>query len=242
MAPSQPRGDGRARLSELMSTEVVTLSPGDTLREAIEVLTTQGISGAPVVVGSSVVGVLSATDILELERSMPGVPTERPDQTEWGEWGPAAEWVEGEEPPASYFLELWQDAGTAVDERFRETAGPEWDVLEEHTVGEAMSRSLCALPPEATLQEASTYMVRSGVHRVLVMDGERLLGVVSTTDVVRAVAAAGGGEPASAPPEVRPESPPLETGHARGGFVIGPTDQGGDVGFRPDGVRGLDEW
>jgi hypothetical protein len=28
----------------------------------------------------------------------------------------------------------------------------------------------------------------------------------------------------------------------RGSFVFGPTDHGGDAGFRPDGARGLDEW
>src|SRR5690606_23163497 len=176
-------------LSELMTTGVVTLSPDDSLRRAVEVLSAHKVSGAPVVVGQEVVGVLSVTDVIAFQGSTPGVPAERPDQVEWGEWQPAEEWVEGEEPPAAYFLELWEDAGAPVDERFRASSGPEWDVLEEHTVSEVMSQRVFSLPPEATAQEASAQMLRLGIHRILVMDGSRLLGVVSATDMLRAVAA-----------------------------------------------------
>lgn len=189
MTTKQAPATAEARLRELMSTEVVTRSPEDTLRRAVEVLAGRGISGVPVLAGGTVVGVLSATDLLEVESSTPGVPAERPDQAERGEWGPAPEWVEGEEPPAGYFLELWRDADAAVDARFRGVSGPEWDVLEEHTVAEAMSRRLCGLPPEATLRDAAAFVLRARIHRVLVMDGERLYGVVSTTDVLRGVTA-----------------------------------------------------
>jgi len=61
-------------------------------------------------------------------------------------------------------------------------------VLQEHTVSEAMNRSVCSLPPDADVPRAAEYMQRNGIHRVLVMDGDRLLGIVTTSDIARAVA------------------------------------------------------
>jgi CBS domain-containing protein len=205
-------GKSRAStLPELMSSNVITLQPEDTLRDAIGVLTGSGISGAPVVVNESVVGVISATDILEYEASTGGVPTERPDQQEWGEWGPAPEWKEGEEPAARYFTEYWADAGAEVDERFRAIMGPEWDVLQEHTVAEAMSPRICALPPDTGVAEAAGYMLRADIHRILVMDGDRLVGLVSSADVLRFVA---GEQPGSEQAQALENTPGDSTGNA----------------------------
>jgi hypothetical protein len=66
--------------------------------------------------------------------------------------------------------------GAQVDERFRKTTSPEWDVLEEHVVSEVMTQRLCELPPETDVQEAAEFMLRSGIHRVLVTQDSRLVG------------------------------------------------------------------
>jgi CBS domain-containing protein len=50
-----------------------------------------------------------------------------------------------------------------------------------------MTQRLCELPPETDVQEAAEFMLRSGIHRVLVTQDSRLVGVVSTSDVVKAV-------------------------------------------------------
>ena len=55
-------------------------------------------------------------------------------------------------------------------------------------VGDVMTRGLFALPPETPLDLAAGYMDRRGIHRVLVMDGSRLVGIASASDFVRAVA------------------------------------------------------
>ncbi len=47
-----------------MTREVVTLSPDDSLKAAVEKLSSRGISGAPVVENGKVVGILSLSDIL----------------------------------------------------------------------------------------------------------------------------------------------------------------------------------
>jgi signal-transduction protein with cAMP-binding, CBS, and nucleotidyltransferase domain len=150
-------------------------------------LATEEISGAPVVRGSRVLGVFSVTDILRFLSDTEAVPTERPEQAEWGEFEDPEVWEEGK-APASPFFDFWTDVGADVWERFSETEGPEWDVLQEHTVSEVMTRVLCTLTPETEVHEATEYMIRAGVHRLLVTHDLALVGIITATDVLRAVA------------------------------------------------------
>ena len=178
-------------LRGIMNEAVVTVSPETTLRDAIELLRAEGVSGLPVVTGEEVVGVLSANDVLDFEVETPVVPSERPGQTEWGgieDEDAGLEAEAGETPPAAFFIGMWADAGADVSERFEAVEGPEWDLLEEHTASEAMTATVYALPPDTEVPEAAAYMLETGIHRVLVMEDRRLLGIVSSMDIVRAVA------------------------------------------------------
>ena len=174
-------------LSDVMTSDVIALTPHTTLREAVEILTRHHVSGAPVVAGGGVVGTLSASDVLAFETSLPGVPTGH-DEPEDLLDGPVEGWDEETVPPASYFTDLWEDAGADVAERFSEIDGPEWDVLAEHVVQEAMSTQVLSLPPDAPVHLAAQYMARSGVHRLLVMDERALFGIVTTMDITQTVA------------------------------------------------------
>jgi CBS domain-containing protein len=60
--------------------------------------------------------------------------------------------------------------------------------LEDITVDEVMTRKVQSLPPDCSIEEAAQVMVKKQIHRVLVMDGDILLGIVSTSDVAKAVA------------------------------------------------------
>jgi len=172
---------------DLMTTDVATVDPDLSLREAVELFTQRHVSGVPVTAGGRLVGVLSASDVLAFEGASPGVPTERPEM-ELEEWNEPTEWVEGEEAPAAFFSDMWSDAGADVLERFAEIRGSEWDQLAEHTVGEAMTPSLCSVAPFVDIYTAAEYMVRAGVHRLIVLDDGRVVGVLSSMDIVRAVA------------------------------------------------------
>ena len=176
------------QLRDIMTTDVVTLSPELTLRDAMNVLGTRHVSGAPVFDGRKVVGVVSATDLLEFAAGSSGVPTEGEEPAEVDEWGELPAWETGDEPPARFFTELWADSGADVSERFAERSSAEWNVLEEHTVAEVMTRKVCALPPTADVSAAADYMRSASVHRVLVMDQGRLAGIVSASDIANAVA------------------------------------------------------
>jgi len=129
-----------ATVRDIMTRNVVSLSPDDTLRDAIGVLDAEAISGAPVVARGAVVGVLSTTDVLSFEAVTPGVPTE--DDTRVQEPAIGAEEPAKDEthPVSSYFTDIWDNAGSDVLERVRTTTSPEWDVLSEHVVSCAPSR------------------------------------------------------------------------------------------------------
>ena len=172
------------RLQDIMTRDVVTLDPEMTLRDALEVLTARHISGAPVVEADRVVGVLSAMDIIEFLATTPGVP----DVTDADEESEPAEPEESGESSAAYFVDFWSDAGADVAERFSDVNTAAWDLLTEHTVAEAMSRTVVAFPPTADARAAADAMQRARAHRVLVIEGEHLAGIVSALDIARAVA------------------------------------------------------
>lgn len=175
------------RLRDIMTLDVATVGPEATLREAAELLADGYVSGAPVVAGTRVVGVVSAADIVDFVADDPGVPTDRPEQVEPGEWPEVEPWVEGDESPSAYFVDFWSDAGADVEVRMESTEGPEWNVMDEHTVADVMSRRVISLGRDAPVREAARLMLEAGVHRILVLDDGRLVGIVTNTDVLKAV-------------------------------------------------------
>lgn len=173
-------------LSDIMTRDVTTLDAEMSVREAIEVLRDKNVSGAPVKQGIRVVGVVSASDILDFEVATPSIPAERAGQVPWG--GTEEEGSGEDVEVGQYYRELWDDAGAELVERFASDPGPEWDLLSEHTVAEIMTQLVHGLPPETSLRDAALFMARQRFHRVLVVEGETLLGIVSALDFVRAIA------------------------------------------------------
>lgn len=175
------------RVRDVMTTAVTTVTPELSLRDLTELLAAEHISGAPVVAGGRVVGVVTADDVLSFLASQPGVPTTRPTDSEY-DFEPVGEWVEDAEAPGAWFFDAWSDAGADAAERLRTVSSPEWDLLAEHVVGEAMSRTVVSVGPGEDLAAAARRMEGAGVHRLLVLDGGALVGILTTSDVTRAVA------------------------------------------------------
>lgn len=176
---------------DIMTRDVVTVTPDTTLRETIELLARRHVGGAPVLSGGRVVGVVSANDILAFLASTPGVPSERQQPDDWeedAEQTASADGEDGDEPQGRFYTDMWDDAGAPASERFDEATHAEWDVLAEHTVGEAMTFRVCAVPPVTDAAVAAERMRAEDVHRLLVMEAGKLLGIVTTTDLTRAVA------------------------------------------------------
>jgi CBS domain-containing protein len=175
-------------VGEVMTKDLVTISVHASLRDAVELLAKHGISGVPVTSGDHVVGTLSGGNIVAFEATIPGVPGRTDTDTIWERLGRFGDDEEEESAGSDYYLQLWDDTGADLTERFNSMGTPEWDVLAEHTVEEAMSSDVVTLPPNASLQSAADYMRRTGAHRVLVADGGALLGLLTTMDITKYVA------------------------------------------------------
>jgi CBS domain-containing protein len=187
--PTLPRSDDALAVRDLMTSVagLATVTPEWTLREVAELLTARHVAGAPVLEGSTVAGVVSASDLLEF------AATARPDAPERGEPDPGLWRQEAEEPAAPFFLELGMDLGEDLETPFADASGREWNAFDEHTAGEVMSRRILSVPPDVSVRHAAQVMLSSGVHRLLVIEEGQLVGLLSATDVLRAVAEGIGG-------------------------------------------------
>ncbi len=170
------------KVRDIMTRDVLTLAPDVLLADAAELLTSRHVSGAPVISGGRVVGVLSATDILQFvaEHSMERI--EQPESVD--AWTPEEE----EDGPAAFFDDLPDDATTDLADLLELDREGTGDLLSTHRVDDVMTRSLISMTSETDVPAAADYMRRTGVHRILVVDDDALVGILSSMDVVRAVA------------------------------------------------------
>lgn len=150
--------------AEVMRCDVVTVRPDLSLRELETVLLRERIQGAPVVEGGRVVGVVSRSDVvrqLKLE--------------------------EERITAASYYLEPFdaEHRAAAEDDRILEGVGARVAKLR---VRDVMIEDVVSVAPDATLGEVARCMLERPVHRVFVLEGEELRGVISSLDLVRQLA------------------------------------------------------
>lgn len=158
---------------DIMQRQVATIREIATVRELAELLMQKEVSGAPVVSGTGdVVGVVSLWDIVGLAMK----ETQRIELL----------WPAGDEHTgASSFF--------AVPTPLRPTGKPQWrtivlPLLERHRVRDIMTRATFQVRPDASIRELAQYFTTSRIHRALVFEDGRLVGIVTTMDIVSAVA------------------------------------------------------
>ncbi len=151
--------------SDVMKSDVRTVAPGMRVAELERVLLRVGIGGAPVVEGDRVVGIVSRSDLvrkLVLERSLAEELSEIYDPQDLDEMVTPEETQRIEDAIAA----RWQDA----------------------RVEDVMIRDFVAVGPREPVEKLAQLMLDRRIHRILVLDAERLLGIVSSLDLVRLVA------------------------------------------------------
>lgn len=178
------------RLRDIMTTNVISIAHDMSIRDAMAVLSSRHISGAPVMEGGRVVGVISNTDLLAFASELPRSPMQTPPVADEADLALLDEQdAIDDAPPATFFMEMWEDVGADAAARIAQSSGPEWDVLDDHNVAEAMTRSpLVSIPSDTPLSAAADFMRQHDVHRLLVMDKDHLVGIVTATDIADAVA------------------------------------------------------
>jgi len=141
-----------------MTTEVLTFRPDDNVGDAMSSLVARSIDAAPVVDDAgSVVGMLSTGDLIVQETTLL-VPT-----------------------ILSLFgatLEL-PSSKRHFEEDLRRALGS--------TVADVMTPEPVTIGSDATVEDAATSMHDEKVSRLPVVDGGQLVGIVSRTDILRAI-------------------------------------------------------
>lgn len=180
------------RVRDIMTTDVISVSPQTSLLNAVQLFADRQVTGAPVVEGSKVVGVVSMSDLMEFSGSSAESEARAGEGIEPENWadGMRREEVEREDEPAAALTSDFFGAApmAAFVDELPDSGGDGGDVLAGHEVSELMTRKICAVCPDEYVADAAKMMQRARIHRVLVMEGGRLLGIVTTTDIARAVA------------------------------------------------------
>jgi CBS domain-containing protein len=142
-----------------MQTHLISVNPETPLLAVHRLFVDEEITGAPVVDETGrLLGVISSVDLLRA--------------------------VEEEHDAAS--------AGSRHFQDILEFSGPEWqegpdnfqDRLGEQTVSDAMTRGGITVAPETTVSDVAATLRKHRIHRVFVVDGDQLCGVISTFDLV----------------------------------------------------------
>lgn len=181
------------RVRDIMTGDPITVTPGSSLREAMEIFTREHISGAPVSSGGKLVGVISASDLLAFAAAPPEEargPGPEEEFDNLSDMDDDATVDLGDDPfmDGAFYTDLLNDADTDVDVRFAAMADPNLDVLDQYTVADAMTTNVKTIDPDQPAITAARLIQEAKVHRLLVMEHGRLAGIISTSDLNRAVA------------------------------------------------------
>lgn len=157
------------RARDLMRRDVVSFGPETPIEEAITTFEDLHISGAPVVDAlGALVGMLSAADVMRIEHVADG-------RLETGRGDPTMSYAD--------------DEGDLFDPEevilIRDDYSPQ--VRGAETVGDWMSAGVVSVAPDDSIKKVCRAMVKGSFHRVCVVDKDKLVGIVTSFDVVRAV-------------------------------------------------------
>ncbi len=146
-------------VKDVMSKNVITISPEENITKAIELMAKNNISGLVVVENEKVVGIISESDILEILKS------------------PFPEIKSLTNVTLSLFLLLKK--GIESLNHAKKVA--------ELKVKDLMTKKVFYVEPTDTIEEAARIMSEKDVRRLPVIENGKLVGIISRTDILRAL-------------------------------------------------------
>ncbi len=154
--------------ADVMTRDVVTLSPEMTVEAAAERLVQRGISGAPVVDDRGrLVGVLSESDILRRLKQI-------------------AEETLGKRYLTSRVHSL--DLLAFLGEREHAAVEAVYRQLRASQVRDVMTRHVQSVKPTDSLENVAAAMIEHDVNRLPVVDAGRVVGIITRADLARVLA------------------------------------------------------
>lgn len=170
-------------VQDIMQTDVVRVTTDTTARYLARLFADEHISGAPVLDGNGeLAGVVSATDLVRLAAAyssdhLTGSWLGGEDRSQDpDEEAPAAD-------PLGYFLT--EDVPIQGQRFLDQLPDSDFDTV---LVREIMTPLPFFVEPDTPLPELCEFLVRGRIHRALVVKEGQLLGIVTSVDVLRAVA------------------------------------------------------
>jgi len=145
---------------DVMERSVVAVEPALPAVELERLFERERISGAPVVADGRLVGVVSRSDLLRAQTD-------------------AAE-------RADALLDYYRDVGGGAPDR-SEHARLKGERAEGSCVRDLMTQELVTVTAGQSIAEVARALSTHRIHRILVVDHGRLVGVISSLDVVRLV-------------------------------------------------------
>jgi CBS domain-containing protein len=153
-------------VKDVMTKYVITLATDNTLREASEKLVSKNISGVPVIdKNNKVIGILSEADILrflKVRYTMPNIvflPTP----------------FDLIEIPFRQAITFAEAELTLKD-------------ISNKKVKEVMSKNVVVISSEESIERAAEIMIEKRVNRLPVVENEKLVGIITRGDIIRALA------------------------------------------------------
>lgn len=151
---------GQLKVRDIMTTQVVTLSPDDSIKAATKKLAVENISGAPVVDDNyRMVGIISENDILDLIIRMDK-------KYNLGE-GMLSSIFESDNDDPSISAALAEFSNTRVSD--------------------IMTRTVLSTSPDSRLLDLLKAMIKMDISRVPVLEKGVLIGVATRTDIMFAL-------------------------------------------------------
>ncbi|HKM09347.1 MAG TPA: CBS domain-containing protein [Candidatus Methanomethylophilaceae archaeon] len=146
------------KVRDLMTTQVITLKPNDSIKQATIRFAVNNISGAPVVDNRNhLVGIISEDDVLQLIVKR------------------QSEMDEGGGKMLSYSFDS-KNQNTILQEAANDVSNTK--------VEEIMTRTLLTTTPDATIVDLLKAMIERKVKRVPVLEKGVLVGIISRGDIV----------------------------------------------------------
>ncbi len=159
------------RAADIMTREIVTFDPLDTMSDVAEQLLDRQITGAPVVNDGHCIGVVSANDLVSAEET---VTSDRVEFSRTGFW----------DAGLTLPVMLYEEQLTAIRARLAP--------MSQQPVQRFMSTEVVSVQANDSLHDVMQKMIDGHIHRVIVLDDrQKLVGLISTLDVLAALIRAG---------------------------------------------------
>ena len=150
---------------DVMTKAVISARADQDLAELERLLIERRISGVPVIENGHLVGVISRSDIARVEVLMRSLDGQVSDELRWDD--------------------------TQAD-GFQHAVEPEYQgfrlTIDRLKVRDAMRDQVITCMKTTPLKEVTDEMVRQHIHRIIVVEGDQPIGVVSSMDIVALVA------------------------------------------------------